>query len=655
MDPGTAWTNVEDHNSSVGFVVANVDNGPGSSSESSYVTGVHDMESAGIQVLGYVHTDYGNGTITISQAEAWASDWYGWYGVDGIFFDEVSDICKASTFHYYSTLYNFTKSEPGADTVVLNPGTATGACYGPISDIISTFEDSFSNYQSSYTGANWTSAYPPSHFWHIVYSASSASDVTTVLTLAQHRGAGWVYVTDQGLPNPYGALPSYWTTECALTSPLTVSAKATSLSGPAPLTVQMNSTPAGGVPTYRWDWTFGDGSTGTTTQNATHTYGAVGSYTAWVNVTNSVNATAQSNLLTILVTSSKSAPVISNFTASPGSITLGGSSFLNVTASGGTGPLGYSYAGLPGGCTTANVTSLKCNPTATGNFTVRVFVNDSVGHSANETTSLTVRSVSIPIISAFTASHNPILVAQTTYLNVTASGGTGVLGYAYTGLPAGCTTGNVTSLKCTPTTTGSFTVRGFVNDSASHSANATLALTVSPATFPIRVWSNVTSSGGGYECTEPNGTVLTNGTFWENVSLTARAWGGVAPYTFSWNFTGGAPNATGAQVNVKVLNPGVVTLVATDASGAKNSTDFHLPVPSQPRIICGPTGGGSGKGFLGLSGDLGYIVIGVILAAAVAVVAVVLLLRKRRNTPPSSPQGIEPPLPGPDEPRFHTG
>jgi hypothetical protein len=83
-------------------------------------------------------------------------------------------------------------------------------------------------------------------------------------------------------------------------------------------------------------------------------------------------------------------PVISSFAATPSSFTLGSSTTLGVTASGGTGTLTYSYAGLPGGCTSADTPSLSCTPTATGTFAVRAYVNDSAGNSVSATTSFTV-------------------------------------------------------------------------------------------------------------------------------------------------------------------------------------------------------------------------------------------------------------------------
>jgi YVTN family beta-propeller protein len=172
-------------------------------------------------------------------------------------------------------------------------------------------------------------------------------------------------------------------------------------------------------------------------------------------------------------------PSISSFTASPSVITLGQTTYLNVAASGGSGPLAYSYSGLPSGCATANQDSLTCLPVSAGIFTIRAFANDSTPHSANRTTILTVNLPgSIPVISAFAASPDPVIVGDTTYLNVTASGGTGPLTYAYAGLPSECTSSNTSSLACAPASVGVYTIRVYANDTAGHSVSNMTTLAV---------------------------------------------------------------------------------------------------------------------------------------------------------------------------------
>jgi hypothetical protein len=86
-------------------------------------------------------------------------------------------------------------------------------------------------------------------------------------------------------------------------------------------------------------------------------------------------------------------PDIEAFTAAPASVPVGHTSLLTVTAEGGIGSLSFAYVGLPPGCASANSAELTCAPTAPGDFTPTIFVNDSEDHSSEASTSLAVTGV----------------------------------------------------------------------------------------------------------------------------------------------------------------------------------------------------------------------------------------------------------------------
>jgi hypothetical protein len=204
------WTQLNNAIPKVGIALINPDNGPGSKSDSSYVTQVKSTQKAGASVLGYVYTSYGSRST--ASVEADIDKYYSFYKVDGIFFDEVysSDCGKSS---YYTTLNNYVKSKGGKATTIINPGTNTQECYVTTADILVVFEDTYKNYQK-WTPSSWVSKYAASKFWHIVYSATQ-SQLSSAMSLSKTRNAGWIYVTSDGLPNPYDTLPasSYWTAE----------------------------------------------------------------------------------------------------------------------------------------------------------------------------------------------------------------------------------------------------------------------------------------------------------------------------------------------------------------------------------------------------------------------------------------------------------
>lgn len=232
----------------VGIVVANVANGPGSRPEAGWAGVIHTARVGGSRVLGYVDTGYlGTPSLArpdglptrsgglgpqawLSQIEADIDAWYQFYGADlgGIFLDEGTSACgPASGSHQYADEYRTLRdslqaAHPGALTV-LNPGVVVPRCYRHAADVLVTFEGSYADYAGTpdrqghgYEPLPWTPD-DPHRIWHIVYGATSSAEMEQAMALSRQRGAGYVYVTDGGLPNPFGSLPpaDYWAAEVA--------------------------------------------------------------------------------------------------------------------------------------------------------------------------------------------------------------------------------------------------------------------------------------------------------------------------------------------------------------------------------------------------------------------------------------------------------
>ncbi len=225
MSSDSNWDRTDRGAPTVSIVIINPASGPGSTTtaNSDYVTQVQRSHDAGLIVLGYVPTDYanrgdpGHPSRTFADVTADIDAYYKLYDVDGIFFDEVTTDCTAaddpayanSHTAYYQNLYTYVKGKDNVrDTmVVLNPGTQTEECYAAISDIIVNFEGTYATYRDSYTATDWVTTYPdPDHFWHIIHD-TSATDLQNAVALSTARNAGYVYITPNGEPNPYGALP----------------------------------------------------------------------------------------------------------------------------------------------------------------------------------------------------------------------------------------------------------------------------------------------------------------------------------------------------------------------------------------------------------------------------------------------------------------
>ena len=100
------------------IAIINPDSGVGGSKDANYVSGVKLLQAAGIVVLGYVYTSYGSRSAKSIENEI--SNYKSWYGVNGIFFDEMSSV--ASTLRYYTQLSTYVRSIKLGMTMG-NPGT----------------------------------------------------------------------------------------------------------------------------------------------------------------------------------------------------------------------------------------------------------------------------------------------------------------------------------------------------------------------------------------------------------------------------------------------------------------------------------------------------------------------------------------------------
>lgn len=161
---------------------------------------------------------------------------------------------------------------------------------------------------------------------------------------------------------------------------------------------------------------------------------------------------------------------ISSFGADPPTVIKSNPVYFNVSTSGGSPPLTYTYQGLPPGCVSHNVSSLLCYPVSIESYVVTVVVNDSVGASANASTPLSVTSGygGPPTISAFYADPSSVGIDQKTLLVVNATSGsstpTVLLTILFLDLPAGCASFNQTPLECIPSVAGHYKIWARVTD-----------------------------------------------------------------------------------------------------------------------------------------------------------------------------------------------
>lgn len=202
---------------------------------------------------------------------------------------------------------------------------------------------------------------------------------------------------------------------------------------------------------------------------------ATGSFLVTAVVSNSYGVTSMAwATVTVLA---DPVPEILGFGASPSEIYLGSSSTLSVDYSNGYGWLRFAYSGLPPGCTSGNSSSLECVPTSPGDYRVVVTLTNEFGLQTEAGAWLNVSALpAAPAISSYTAQPSNFYLGQTTTLSVTADGFE--LSYNFSGLPPGCESINQSSLSCTPSAAGNFSVTVAVSDPFGRTATDTLLLEI---------------------------------------------------------------------------------------------------------------------------------------------------------------------------------
>jgi hypothetical protein len=183
------------------IAIANADNGPGAQKQSGYTNGIAKLNAAHVVVIGYVATHYAHRAVADihTDIDTWASFYP---ALGGIFFDEMSSTAGDEAF--YSDLKTYAGNH-GFPLTVGNPGTETLASFVGTVDTILIYESGGLPPVSSLGG--WHDSVDRSNFGVIPY-AVTALDTGFVTAARQH--VGFIYMTDDDLPNPWNSLSSYF-------------------------------------------------------------------------------------------------------------------------------------------------------------------------------------------------------------------------------------------------------------------------------------------------------------------------------------------------------------------------------------------------------------------------------------------------------------
>ncbi|MGO4958163.1 spherulation-specific family 4 protein [Luteococcus sp. Sow4_B9] len=194
-----AWTDLRAGRLPLAWAVVNVNSGPGGPDDPYYAQAL--APGCATTLVGYVTVGYGRRSTHEVLAEARL--WRELYGITDVMLDEVP--YQAAQDNWSMDTIAALRRD-GVDRVFTNPGCVPVVDLLHASDAVCVAEQTWQTYRSL-DWPQWLVDGFPGRTWHLVHS-TPASEREAALALAAQREAGFVWVTDAELPNPWGALPA---------------------------------------------------------------------------------------------------------------------------------------------------------------------------------------------------------------------------------------------------------------------------------------------------------------------------------------------------------------------------------------------------------------------------------------------------------------
>jgi len=192
--------------------IMNVNNGPGDGVNSDYLAVVNAYKAKGGRLLGYIYSCYGRDlcvvpeeTRNVSQMVSDALRYDALYGpLHGIFVDELSD--RLEEYDFYRNFTTEVRRVKPDWILMANPGIPCPEQYLDLFNILLTREG---GPNAVINAPTWAMNYSPTRQSYLYYGVRTESAMRTKVREARSRNVGYIYVTDDVLPNPWDKLPGY--------------------------------------------------------------------------------------------------------------------------------------------------------------------------------------------------------------------------------------------------------------------------------------------------------------------------------------------------------------------------------------------------------------------------------------------------------------
>jgi hypothetical protein len=210
--PGSPWSRLNaaaaTHPGRI-YAIGNPASGPGTSIDPTYTSTFNAFRASGGELLGYVYTSYA--ARPLDEVKADVDAWVAFYGIDGFFVDEMSNVPGQAEDYYLALNQHMQASLPGALSVG-NPGTSTQPGYlfqsgERVVDALCIHENStdFLTWHAD----PWVMGYGKHNFYALPHTVSPGLWQPYV-DHAHAENCGWFYCTDDTLPNPWDTLPPFF-------------------------------------------------------------------------------------------------------------------------------------------------------------------------------------------------------------------------------------------------------------------------------------------------------------------------------------------------------------------------------------------------------------------------------------------------------------